>query len=217
MQATTKPIRASTSAARTTRASAKSLAGASQPLRDVVLETAVQCLIELGAARTTTLEVQRRANVSRGALLHHFPSHAALLAATVEELVRRNEASVRDGLARIGPGKDALERAVESLAVSASQPAYLAELELWAVSRTDSELRTLLAAAERRARRESDRLLAELFPAATNTESGALVRSMTMEFLRGLALTGVLRRGTEHKARMLKEWTKAMRILLETK
>ena len=43
----------------------------------------MECLIAHGVAGTTTLAVQRRAGVSRGALLHHFPTHAALLAATL--------------------------------------------------------------------------------------------------------------------------------------
>ena len=59
--------------------------------RQKLLDAAVECLIELGVAGTTTLAVQRRVGASRGALLHHFPTHAELLAASVAELVRRNE------------------------------------------------------------------------------------------------------------------------------
>jgi len=62
--------------------------------RTRLLRTAVAVLIERGVAGTTTLEVQQRAGVSRGALLHHFPTHAQLLSATVGELVRENEAHV---------------------------------------------------------------------------------------------------------------------------
>src|SRR6187402_1697681 len=54
--------------------------------RRALLDAAVESLIEVGFARTTTLEVQRRANVSRGALLHHFPSKAELLVAAVDHL-----------------------------------------------------------------------------------------------------------------------------------
>src|SRR3990167_8930260 len=54
--------------------------------RGALLDAAVESLIEMGFARTTTLEVQRRAEVSRGALLHHFPSKAELLVAAVDHL-----------------------------------------------------------------------------------------------------------------------------------
>lgn len=36
------------------------------------MDAAVESLIEVGVAATTTLEVLRRAGVSRGALPHHF-------------------------------------------------------------------------------------------------------------------------------------------------
>src|SRR6476659_72106 len=54
--------------------------------RRALLDAAVESLIEVGFSRTTTLEVQRRAEVSRGALLHHFPSKAELLVAAVDHL-----------------------------------------------------------------------------------------------------------------------------------
>jgi AcrR family transcriptional regulator len=55
-------------------------------MRRVLLDAAVDSLVEHGFAGTTTLEVQRRAGVSRGALLHHFPSKAELLVATIGHL-----------------------------------------------------------------------------------------------------------------------------------
>ena len=54
--------------------------------RRALLDAAVESLIEVGFARTTTLEVQRRADASRGALLHHFPSKTELLVAAVDHL-----------------------------------------------------------------------------------------------------------------------------------
>ena len=67
-------------------------------------------LIEQGTARTTTLEVQRRAGVSRGALLHHFPTVAQLLSATVGELVRRNEALDYGVIDTVISSRDAIDR-----------------------------------------------------------------------------------------------------------
>src|SRR5215470_16496508 len=50
-----------------------------------LLDAALQCLVELGYAGTTTTVVAERAGVSRGAQLHHFPTRAALVAAAVEQ------------------------------------------------------------------------------------------------------------------------------------
>ncbi|NED60867.1 TetR/AcrR family transcriptional regulator, partial [Streptomyces sp. SID10244] len=54
-----------------------------------VLDATVDALVELGYAGTTTQEVNRRAGVSRGALLHHFPTREALVVAAVSHLVDR--------------------------------------------------------------------------------------------------------------------------------
>ena len=54
--------------------------------RKLLLDATIASLCELGYAGTTTLEVERRAGVSRGARIHHFDSKAALLAGAVDYL-----------------------------------------------------------------------------------------------------------------------------------
>ena len=185
-------------------------------IRQRILDAAVSSLIEQGTARTTTLEVQRRAGVSRGALLHHFPTLAQLLSATVGELVLRNEQAVQESLAKLEGTTDAVERAIRVLAMATAQPAYMAELELWAVARTDPELRASLQDAERLARKDSERVLKSLFSASTDQPAQTMVVAMTLEFLRGLALSGVLRSSPARQQQLVAQWIRATKILLET-
>ncbi len=42
-----------------------------------LLDATVACLFERGYAGTTTTELARRAGVSRGAQMHHFPKKGA--------------------------------------------------------------------------------------------------------------------------------------------
>jgi len=180
-----------------------------------MLDEAVASLIEHGAAKTTTLEVQRRAGVSRGALLHHFPTHALLLSATVAELVRRNEQTVIDVVASFEGTHEPVEQAIRALAVMTAQPPFLAELELWAIARVDGELRTALIDAERTAKRDSERVMRRLFAAISDHPGIDAVVSLSAEFLRGLALSGVLRRNPLRRQRLLTQWMRTVRILLE--
>ncbi|WGS19894.1 MULTISPECIES: TetR/AcrR family transcriptional regulator [unclassified Bradyrhizobium] len=189
------------------------VAGA-ETTRTRILNAAVECLIATGVAGTTTLAVQHRAEVSRGALLHHFPTHASLLAASVAELVRRNERAVSQSRAGAGPA-DSLAAAVEALAFAARQPAYLAELELWAVARTDSALRQALIAAERGARRDLDRVYFQLFGEWTDSEAYDEVIALTLHFIRGLAISENLRSSAAQRERLVAAWVDAMRTLLE--
>lgn len=191
------------------------VAGGAETTRSRILNSAVECLIETGVAGTTTLAVQHRAEVSRGALLHHFPTHASLLAASVAELVRRNERAVSKSRAAAGPA-DTLVAAVEALAFAARQPAYLTELELWTVARTDAALRQALIAAERSARRDLDRVYFQLFGAWTDSEAYDDVIALTLHFIRGLAISDTLRSSAGRRERLVAVWADAMRKLLET-
>src|SRR5215831_4759381 len=78
--------------------------------RRALLDAAVQSLIEVGFARTTTLEVQRRAEVSRGALLHHFPSKAELLVAAVDHLAEMRAREMKAFASQLPPDSEQPER-----------------------------------------------------------------------------------------------------------
>src|SRR3989337_1785880 len=58
----------------------------SRAMRQRLLEATIECLGERGWAGTSTTLVSRRAGVSRGAQLHHFPTKADLVVAAVEHL-----------------------------------------------------------------------------------------------------------------------------------
>jgi AcrR family transcriptional regulator len=182
--------------------------------RERLMDAAVECLIELGVAGTTTLAVQRKAEVSRGALLHHFPSHATLLAASVAELVKRNEQAVLHSRAELRVSNDKLETAIRSLAFAARQPAYLAELELWAVARTDTVLKQALITAERAAKRDLERVYASLFGDWASSEAYDDVVSLTLHLVRGLAVSENIRVSIQRRERLIAAWTSAVRMML---
>lgn len=184
-------------------------------MRQRLLDAAVDCLIEFGVAGTTTLAVQRRAGSSRGALLHHFPTHADLLAASVAELVKRNEAAVTASRTHHAGPHDPLRMAVSALAYAGRQPSYLAELELWAVSRTDRPLKQALIAAERAAKREIDRVSADLFARWAAADGYDDAVALTQNFMRGLAISENLRSSAARRERLISAWTDAMRPMLE--
>ena len=194
--------------------SSKDARTSSLSTRERLMDAAVECLIELGVAGTTTLAVQRKAEVSRGALLHHFPSHATLLAASVAELVKRNEQAVLDSRAELRASSDKLETAIRSLAFAARQPAYLAELELWAVARTDNTLKQALIAAERAAKRDLERVYASLFGDWASSEAYDDVVSLTLHLVRGLAVSENIRVSIPRRERLIAAWTSAVRMML---
>jgi AcrR family transcriptional regulator len=163
--------------------------------RRALLDAAVESLIEMGFARTTTLEVQRRANASRGALLHHFPSKTELLVAAVDHLAEMRAAELRLLSAELpAEGKGSRTDAVLDLLWQCfSGTFFQVAMELRTAARTDLELRPVLVAAEVALR---DRIVAQarkLFGKEVAEHPG-LERAIdfTLQFMIGSAMTAVL-------------------------
>jgi AcrR family transcriptional regulator len=117
-----------------------------------ILDAAVACLVESGYAGATTMRIQARAGVSRGRLLHHFPSRDQLLVAAsrhlaTERLRRTGERieSLAGGLC----GVERLDRAIELMWETFSEPHFWAAVELWTAARTNDDLRAALLPEER--------------------------------------------------------------------
>lgn len=116
-----------------------------------ILDAAVACLVESGYAGATTLRIQARAGVSRGRLLHHFPSRDQLLVAASRHLAverLRRTAARADELECLG-GTERLDRAIELMWETFSEPHFWAAVELWTAARTRDELRGALLPEER--------------------------------------------------------------------
>src|SRR4051812_43485424 len=130
--------------------------------RRALLDAAVESLIEVGFARTTTLEVQRRADVSRGALLHHFPAKTELLVAAVDHLAEMRARELKMLATQLpdekAGGRARTDAVLELLWQCFAGTFFQVAMELRTAARTDPELRSVLIAAERALR---DRIVAQ--------------------------------------------------------
>jgi AcrR family transcriptional regulator len=164
--------------------------------RRALLDAAVESLIDVGFARTTTLEVQRRAEVSRGALLHHFPSKAELLVAAVDHLAEMRARELKQLAGQLPEeraSKARTDAVIGLLWQCFSGTFFQVAMELRTAARTDPELRPVLAHAERALR---DRIVAQartLFGKDVADHPG-LERALdlTLQLMIGAAMTAVL-------------------------
>ena len=109
--------------------------------RAALLDATISCLFDLGYARTTTTVVCRRAGVSRGAQLHHFPTKASLVTSALTRLFEKLHDDFRRSLAALPPDADRNSSAIDLLWRMVSGRMFYAWLELLVASRTDAELR----------------------------------------------------------------------------
>ena len=55
--------------------------------RKSVIDATISCFIEIGYFRTTTTEIAKRANLTRGAVQYYFPTTADVLRASIDHLI----------------------------------------------------------------------------------------------------------------------------------
>ncbi len=165
--------------------------------RTALLDAALESLVERGYAATTTIETARRAGVSRGAQLHHFPTKSQLLTAAVEHLLDRRLAEFRDTFARLDPNADRLDAAADLLWSMFEGPAFAAWVELWIAARTDPELAAAVTEMDLRFTEESRAMFLQLFP----PEDGGdpllydIGRDFAFALMEGVALQRLVPRG----------------------
>lgn len=112
----------------------------SRATQALLLDASLACLEELGYARTSAVEVAKRAGVSRGAQLHHFPTKAALVAEAVRYLFERRHAEFLEAFRRLDPATPRLDAAIDLLWSMVRGPTFVVWLELVVAARTDPEL-----------------------------------------------------------------------------
>jgi AcrR family transcriptional regulator len=106
-----------------------------------VLEATIDCLYEVGYARTTTIEVAARAGVSRGAQLHHFPTKERLVTMAVRHLLYKRLEEFRKAFLALPPDADKTSAVIDLIWGATSSRAFYAWLELVVAARTDAALR----------------------------------------------------------------------------
>lgn len=105
-----------------------------------LVEAAIATLVELGYSSTTTVEVVRRAGVSRGAMLHHFPTRADLLLATADHIMSSQSAFRRQLLRDVERGEPRFFAITDASWATMQQPEAVALIEMMLGARGDTEL-----------------------------------------------------------------------------
>jgi AcrR family transcriptional regulator len=108
-------------------------------------EATIACLYEGGYAQTSTLEVAKRADISRGALLKQFPTRAHLFAALVEHIVSRSWETTRAYCERFPAGVERVLARADSTWAFYKTPQSYALMEIALGARSDPQLSELLS------------------------------------------------------------------------
>lgn len=158
--------------------------------RQQVLDAAVQALVEHGYAGASTLRIQQLAGVSRGRLLHQYPSRDDLLVAAVAHLATARIAALGARTTWPADPGERIDAAVAVLWSTYREDYFWAATELWLAARHTPALAQALRPAERavgeQVRAATDRMLGADLVALP---SYAATRELLNTSMRGVALT----------------------------
>lgn len=104
------------------------------------IDAAITCLYRDGYSATTTLSVAKEAGISRGALLHHYPTKVDLILAVALEVVRRSQEKRREILMAKPRGLPRFAAVTDASWVTQQDPEAMTLLEILMASRGDEEL-----------------------------------------------------------------------------
>jgi AcrR family transcriptional regulator len=159
--------------------------------RAKIMAAAVRCLAEFGYSATSTPLVASLAKVSRGSLLHQFPTKVDLILAVAEHAARLQGAFIREQVMALPAGRERFVGGVDAVWTALKRPESVALAEVNLASRSDPELAerypafiTAVEAAMHRARTR----MAEGIGAPERAEEVDVLAHLTLAALRGLAM-----------------------------
>jgi AcrR family transcriptional regulator len=115
--------------------------------RDRILDAAIDCFINLGYTNVTTAKVADFAGVSRGAMLHHFPSKIELIRAAIEYLHEKLLEDYTNRVTNLSTDLTGAKRrraGLEAYWEHLTGDLFIAYHELCVAGRTDTDLHEIL-------------------------------------------------------------------------
>ncbi|MCL2915504.1 TetR/AcrR family transcriptional regulator [Shewanella corallii] len=187
--------------------------------QEAFLKATLDCYVSLGYILTTTTTVAKHTGLSRGAMMHHFPSKRALVEASIDYL---NKERIRVFLTEIGKLSKQSRRIVglDGLEVYwklVNSKLYTAYFELRMASRTDKELAQILKNADSDFEKVWLEKIKEVFPewCEKDTAQLSLAMDLTQSTMEGLAQCHFTNDSEERKRRVLLYTRRAIRDIYD--
>jgi AcrR family transcriptional regulator len=183
--------------------------------RNLIIEAAIKCFVDLGYARTTTTIIANKAGLSRGAMLHHFPSKIDIVRAAVEYLHAKRLRAFRKAMTKqTEKGGDHVRQGVEAYWAHVKHPLFVAFFELAVAARTDKELAGILRPAQEAFEREWYKAALEVFPEWRGRgHKFDLALDLSRYVLEGMAISFLTHKETERDKRVLQYLEEEIRNL----
>ncbi|MFT6779469.1 MAG: AcrR family transcriptional regulator [Paraglaciecola sp.] len=176
-------------------------------MREKILSATLDCIQEIGFKNSSTPEICRKAGVSRGALLHHFPTKEVLIANAVEKLLKEE---IQD-LYRIGDAYShhelTIEDFVDNLWERFSGRLFMITIDFLSSARTDEKLRKAIVPVSLDFHTSLNKLWLRFFKHPNmSADQVQLLLNTTLCLMRGMGVQTIIRNDPEYYDHMRNYW-----------
>lgn len=183
--------------------------------RRKILEATLDSIHEDGFQRASTTEIVRRAGVSRGALLHHYPSKEVLIAAAVEFLLDAEIADIRKVAVAYAEKQLTIDDFIDDMWQRFSGRLFMITIEFLASARTDEKLRQAIVPVSLQFHRSLNEIWSHFFVNRTMApQKVQVLLNTTLCLMRGMGIQTIVRKDPQYFMEMQESWKEILRVLL---
>jgi len=187
-------------------------------MREKLIEATLDVIHDRGYRSASTPEFASRAGVSRGALLHHFPTRSDIIVAAMEKLLGDGTNEIRTVAKKVARQEVSLEDFVEFLWKLFSGRFFYISLEFINEARSDAALRERMFPVVRDFHAALDGIWIEFEKQGADRHDATRVAlNLTVCLVRGMGVQTVLKKDPAYFASMLEVWKSILPALVEGK
>lgn len=158
--------------------------------RTAIVDAAIRCIVKYGYANTTTPRIAEEAELSRGAMMHHFSNRLTVIQSAITHLLKKRIKAFRRAGSGLPPaGSNRVHDALIAYWEQVKNPLFIAFHELTVAARTDQNLADILIPARRAFHDEWYRVAVEQFPEwQDDSDRFNIALHLTQNVLEGMAI-----------------------------
>lgn len=180
-----------------------------------ILEAAEFLIAERGLAHISTQDIAHHANVSRGAMLHHFPSRAVLIQAVYATMLMREAEKLRAFARALKPGQNRLKALTEYIWLRYQSGIFQVSLDYISEARVDAvELAYVSTESRKFNEALNDVWHVELEAFGCDVDTRQALMNEFMCLVRGMAFQSQWRDDPNYFQEMLQNWLVRARSIL---
>jgi len=176
-----------------------------------VTQATIECILQKGIRATSTVDVARLAGVSRGALVHHYPSKTLLMQAALEDLLSREVESVREMAVKVKAGELNFDSLLKALHEHFKGDLYMVTLEYLTNARTDPDIMKVLIPLAAKFNDSLEQIWEQLVASSKHTShQNRVALNATLCMMRGIGAQSIWRDDPELYRDMLLFWKETL-------